>query len=322
VYIQIRQYEKALADCSEAIKQDPKLASAWFNRGGAYYGLHQYDNALADCTKAVELSPRDAWTHYSLAMALNRKGRTDEAIAEYRGAIQLKKDFAEAHCNLGGILRDQGLFREALEETRRGHELGSRNPGWRYPSAEWVRQSERLVELDGRLPGILDGKITPSSAAERIELAGVCSLKRLHRAAARFYEEAFAADPKLMDDLDAAHRYNAACAAALAGCGTGKDADKLEDRERARLRQQSLDWLRADLEAWGGQLDKEPDKTRSAAITSLQHWLEDTDFTGVRGSESLAKLPEAERQPWQQLWNKVADTLARAKTPGKKADAK
>src|SRR5262249_59110865 len=84
---------------------------------------------------------------------------------------------------------------------------------------------------------------------DRIDLAGQCTGKRLHRAAVRFYEEAFAAQPKLADDLDAAHRYNAACAAALAGCGAGQDADQLDDKERAGLRRQALDWPRADLAA-------------------------------------------------------------------------
>ena len=59
---------------------------------------------------------------------------------------------------------------------------------------------------------------------------------------------------------------------------------------------------------------KGPDKARSAAwvTNSLQHLLVDPDFAGVRGPEALAKLPEAERQPWQQLWGDVAATLARA----------
>jgi hypothetical protein len=57
----------------------------------------------------------------------------------------------------------------------------------------------------------------------------------------------------------------------------------------------------------------------------LQHYLADADFTGVRGPEALARLPEAERQAWQHLWNNVADTLARAQrktTPEKKSDVK
>jgi hypothetical protein len=167
--------------------------------------------------------------------------------------------------------------------------------------------------LDGRLPGILQGKTSPASPVERIELAVLCSLKRLHRAAARFYQEALAAEPKLADDLSASHRYNSACAAALAGTGQGKDADKLETGEYARLRRQALGWLRDDLKAWGRLLDKESEKAGPLIVGQMQHWLTDTDFAAIRGSEALARLPEAERQPWQQLWSDVADTLARAR---------
>ena len=52
-------------------------------------------------------------------------------------------------------------------------------------------------------------------------------------------------EPKLADNLAAVHRYNAACAAALAACGQGNDADNLDGKECARLRGQALDWLRA-----------------------------------------------------------------------------
>jgi serine/threonine-protein kinase len=129
----------------------------------------------------------------------------------------------------------------------------------------------------------------------------------------------------LADDLSAGHRYNAACAAALAGCAQGKDAAALESKEYARLRRQALDWLRADLEAWGGLLDKEPDKIRPILVQQLRHWLVDTDFAGVRGPQALAQLPEAERQPWQKLWDDVASLLARAQartTPEKESGAK
>src|SRR5262249_5540676 len=160
---------------------------------------------------------------------------------------------------------------------------------------------ERLVQLEERLPGFLQGKATPASPGERIELAQLCSLKRLHRAAARFYEEAFAAQPKLADF----HRYNAACAAALAGRGQGQ--------ESAGLRRRALDWLRADLEAWGRLLDRGPNQGRSAvtAANRLAAWRADASFAGVRGPEAFASLPEAERQPWRQLWDDVAGMLAR-----------
>jgi hypothetical protein len=44
----------------------------------------------------------------------------------------------------------------------------------------------------------------------------------------------------------------------------------------------------------------------------LQHWLKDNHFAGVGGAEALARLPEAERLAWRQLWADVADTVDRA----------
>jgi serine/threonine protein kinase/Tfp pilus assembly protein PilF len=319
--------DDAVAEDRKAIALDPKDAPAHYNLGLALLAQGKLDEAVAACRKAIELDPKSAKAHYNLGLALYDQGKLDEAIAEYRQAIALQPDDAEAHCNLGHALRRQGLFREALEELRRGHELGSKRPGWRYPSAEWVGQCERLVELDEKLPAFLDGKTAPAGAGERIELAGLCALKRLNRAAAGFYEDAFAAEPKLADDLAAGHRYNAACAAALAAVGQGKDVDRIGDKEKSRLRAQALDWLRADLEALGRLLDTEatPAPTAAGVASTLKHWQSDPDLAGVRGAAALARLPEAERQPWQKLWDDAADLLARAQakqTPVKKSDAK
>ena len=143
-------------------------------------------------------------------------------------------------------------------------------------------------------------------------MAGLCSLKRLNGAAARLYEEAFAAEPKLAEDPSSSNCDNVACAAALAGCGRGLDADKIDARARGRLRRQALDWLHADRSAWDRLLEKEPDKVRQVIVQNLKHWLEDPDLAGVRGSQALSMLPESESRPWQTLWTDLADTMARA----------
>jgi serine/threonine-protein kinase len=163
------------------------------------------------------------------------------------------------------------------------------------------------VELDGKLPAILSGEKEPADNAERIALAQLCQLpcKKQHLAAKRFYDTAFSEKPHLADDLNNQHRYNAACAAALTGCGQGKDADKLDPKERARLRQQALDWLRADLKAYRQVMEKSADKARPAIAQRMQHWLQDQDFAGVRGVKSLDGLPEAERKDWHKLWHEV-----------------
>jgi hypothetical protein len=43
----------------------------------------------------------------------------------------------------------------------------------------------------------------------------------------------------------------------------------------------------------------------------LQDCLTDAAFAGVRGPEALARLPETECRPWQQLWDEVASMLAK-----------
>src|SRR5262249_30840153 len=68
-------------------------------------------------------------------------------------------------------------------------------------------------------------------------------------AAARYYAEAFAAHPQLLSGPSTGHRYRAACAAALAGCGQGQDATDLDETSRAGFRRKALDWLWAALEA-------------------------------------------------------------------------
>jgi serine/threonine protein kinase/tetratricopeptide (TPR) repeat protein len=308
------QLQDAIDQFREAIRLKNDYPIAHYNLGIAMEAKGQLDEAITEYRKAIQHKQDYASAHYNLGNALKYKGQLDDAIDEYRKAISFKDDYPEAHCNLGQALRQEGQFPEALQELRRGHELGSSDPRWRYPSALRVRQCQRLIELDARLHGILEGKMTPASPEERSELAGLLAIKRLYRAAVRFYDEGFTAEPRLANNVGAGHRYNAACAAALAGSGQGKDADEGDGNERARLRRQALDWLRADLKAWGNVLEKNP-KARPAVLKTMKHWHQDRDLAGVRG-KALAKLPEAERQAWRELWSDVEQYLKRARHQG------
>jgi tetratricopeptide (TPR) repeat protein len=317
------QLDQAIAELREAIRIKKDYAEAHNNLGVALHDRGQLEEAIAEYREATGLKKDYAEAHYNLGKALHEKGELDEAIAQYREAIRLKKEFSEAHCNLGSLLEQKGEFTEALIYRRRGHELGSKNPRWRYPSAQWVRECERLVELDGKLPAILDGHKQPADVAERLELAQLCVMpcKKRYADAVRLFREAFEEEPKLADDLNAQHRYNAACAAALAGCGQGQDADKLDAQERARLRQQALDWLQADLKVYHQLIEKSAGKAGPTIAQRMQHWLQDTDFAAVRGDESRARLPEAESKQWRKLWEEVEVLWLRATSRPKTASS-
>jgi hypothetical protein len=114
------------------------------------------------------------------------------------------------------------------------------------------------------------------------------------------------------------HRYNAACAAALAASGQGKDADTLAAQERIRLRQQAIAWLRSDLAYWTKQAQSANPPDRAQARQTLLHWQQDADLAGLRDPEALKKLPAEERAACQKLWADVADLLKQRQEQPKK----
>jgi tetratricopeptide (TPR) repeat protein len=73
-------------------------------------------------------------------------------VTAHHRAIELKPDYAEAHCNLGLALRQQGEYVQALAALKRGDELGALRPGWPYPSSRWVKECQRLVDLNSGQP--------------------------------------------------------------------------------------------------------------------------------------------------------------------------
>jgi serine/threonine-protein kinase len=295
----------------KAIEIDPGHALAHCNLGNALMAKGQVDQAIECYRKAIEIDPQVAAPHDGLGNALKAKRQVDQAIASYRRALEIKPDFAEAHCDLGLALAMRGDFAEALGSLRRGHELGSRRGDWTNPSDDWVHKCERLVERERELLGVLAGKPEPGNAQERIEWSLLCAQTRRFAAAARLAGEAFRGDAKLGDDLAAGHRYRAALDALLAAAGQGRDAGNLTDGERATLRKQALDWLRADLDSWTHALRDDP---RAAALVArkLTAWQRDRELLGVRDDDALARLPETEQNLWRQFWSDVAVLRRRA----------
>jgi len=304
--------DEAIAESREALRLRPGFLEAHFNLAEVLQRQGKKDEAIAEYRTALRLEPDAPAAHNELGIALAEQGKPEEAIAEYRTALRLKPDNAETHCNLGHVFNQQGHYAEALAAFKRGHELGSKNPNWRYPSAAWVRETERLVELDHKLPAILTGKARPSDALETLGFAQLCSEKKLHGASARLWAEAFQAQPRLAEDMQVQNRYNAACAAALAGSGQGKDDPPLDEGTKARWRKQAIDWLRADLTAWSKLLESGPPQARQPIPETLQHWKADADLSGLRDAAALAKLPENEQQACRGLWAEVDALLAKS----------
>jgi serine/threonine protein kinase/Flp pilus assembly protein TadD len=316
------QLEQAFQEFEAAIRLKNDYADAHYALANTFLAKGGLNEAIEEYRTTLRLKPDHKDARCNLGDVLMRQGQLPQAEMEFRAVLQVKADHPEAHCNLGHALLRQGKFQQAVPEFRSGHTLGSQRPDWRYPSAQWLRQAEQLAQLDNRLPAILQGTDRPRDVSEQLACAKLCGQFRKHYAASvRFFSEVFVEESQLADDLNAQHRYNAACAAALAGCGQGADAGKLDAKECVRLRGQALDWLRADLKAYQQVMEKSASKAGPAVAQRMQKWLQDTDFAGVRGDEALSRLPEAERKDWQKIWQEVEQLRQRAAQPPKTASS-
>jgi tetratricopeptide (TPR) repeat protein len=83
------EYDRAIADCSEAIELDPKIPLAYHYRCQALVQKKDYDRGITDCDKAVELDPNFAKRYGNRCGAYFEKGDYDRAIADCDKAVEL-----------------------------------------------------------------------------------------------------------------------------------------------------------------------------------------------------------------------------------------
>jgi tetratricopeptide (TPR) repeat protein len=186
--------------------------------------------------------------------------------------------------------------------------------------AELVASDTQVKAIDERLMAVLNGAAAKDNV-EKLSLAQYANRTKRFAAAARLWSEAIQSDPKLAEDRQSQHVYNASCAAALAGCGQGNDEPPPDDSTKAKLREQARTWLGDELRIWKELLETATTEQRQAIAQTLLHWQQDPDLAGTRDIDALEKLPNEERQSWQSLWSEVADVLMKAQALGATAGA-
>jgi Flp pilus assembly protein TadD len=341
IYGDLGLWGRAAAEYRTAIDLDPQLPGPHYNLGNALAQLGQREEAMAEYRRAIDLKPDDAGPHINLGIQLDYLGRLEEAESELRTGIALDPANAEVHSNLGILLVESGRTKEALAEFRRAIALDPSDSRFHTQLAGILQEEgqldearaeylaalelgdmqarprlqvcDRLRALLPRLADLIAGRDRPADNSERLAFAMLCDQQRHYALAARLYREAFGDEPALADDPRSAHRLHAAAAAAAAGCG--QDAAPLDEKERANLRHQALEWLQAQVEYWTRLVQSDRPEVRAAAGRKLRMLQRDAHFAGVRDPAALAHLPQAEQQQWRKLWDEVAMLLSQADSP-------
>jgi tetratricopeptide (TPR) repeat protein/predicted aspartyl protease len=95
-----QQLDKALADCSAALKSRPDTAAFLDSRGLVQLRMGDLDKSIADYDAALRLQPHRAWSLYGRGLARVRKGLTAAGEADIAAATAIQpriEDEAREH---------------------------------------------------------------------------------------------------------------------------------------------------------------------------------------------------------------------------------
>ena len=155
------EFDKAIADCTEAIRLNPQNAEAYWGRGHVYkrrasstrrlrtsqspFGsIHdmpksmvggayayakkgEFDKAIADYNEAIRLDPKHATTYYNRGLTYGKKGDHDKAIADFTEAIRLNPKDAEAYYSRGCTYGEKGDHDKAITDYTAAIRINPKN---------------------------------------------------------------------------------------------------------------------------------------------------------------------------------------------------
>jgi tetratricopeptide (TPR) repeat protein len=109
LYWDRKDYDRAIADHSEAIRLDPNYIAAYIGRGVAYRSKGDTDNAMTDFSAAIRLDPKEPVAYDNRCWTRAIVGRElQEALADCNEALRLDP-------NLSHPLATRGLVDLRLE---------------------------------------------------------------------------------------------------------------------------------------------------------------------------------------------------------------
>jgi serine/threonine protein kinase/Flp pilus assembly protein TadD len=280
--------------------------------GMALVSKGDLQGAIAEFQEAIRIFPPLASSDvgFNLCLALARKGDHAGAIAVARQAIQGRTNHRLEPITLLGTIVASARADETIRVLRQIREHAGGEPA----VVDWIDSAisltERIATLGPRLP-----RIAHSASRNDFSYADGCSDRRFFAASASLWSAAFAVDPTLVENLDEEYRYKAACAAAMAGCGQGKDDPPPDETSKATLRRQAIESLRAELAARIKRLEGSKPEERANLVRAVRRWKDNPNLAGVRDEANLKKFPEQEQKAWQALWADVAAMLKEIREP-------
>jgi WD40 repeat protein/tetratricopeptide (TPR) repeat protein len=111
-----KEYDKAIADYTEAIKREPKLADAFGHRAHAYEAKGDDDRAIADCTAALKLDPKLFIAYHTRGLSYVHTKYFENAIEDLTAAIQLDPKSSQSFLGRGNAYAAKEDYEQAIKD--------------------------------------------------------------------------------------------------------------------------------------------------------------------------------------------------------------
>jgi lipoprotein NlpI len=147
--------DRAMADCNQAIRLNPKFALAYNNRENAWQAKGDSDRAITDYIEAIRLDPKYAVAYNNRGLAYYNKKDFDRALADYDQAIRLDPKYAAAYNNRGLVWYNKKDYDRAIAKLYRlalprRHLSSASGPEGRGGELRINAQAQEVSDVDSR----------------------------------------------------------------------------------------------------------------------------------------------------------------------------
>ncbi len=142
-------YDKAVADCSEAILLKPRYDLAYANRGRFRRLAGDLQASLTDLDKAVELNPRSFRALSFRGETLLARGDSERALADFTDSLRIAPDFVSAYAGRGQAYEKLGERAKAKADYAKAKTLSAvADAGLAKPAQELAKTRLAAIEKE------------------------------------------------------------------------------------------------------------------------------------------------------------------------------
>ena len=124
MYIQNKQYDKAIQDCNEGMKLDSNYFKFYINRGTAYRDLGVFDMALKDFNRAIHKNPKSFDTYLDRGILYtDRFNKYDSGISDFKYFLKFRPYDKNGLYNLAVVYYKKQLFDSSVFYCKKTLEL-------------------------------------------------------------------------------------------------------------------------------------------------------------------------------------------------------